>query len=159
MIQASADLPVNGSKPSTIKMITGKQVPVLFAILALEENALLKFIPYILTFCLMIYIVELIALSVYCKPSVKTEMSCSGKKESSCCRKPAAGSCNRTQKPNESNTATCCISNCPLFYVTTLSEVTLPSSSHDLIKRLYPSFQSSYIFTYSSPTWKPPNGC
>ncbi len=38
MIQTSADLPVNGSKPSAIKMIIGKQIPVLLTILAVQEN-------------------------------------------------------------------------------------------------------------------------
>lgn len=105
----------------------------------------------------MVYFVELTALPVYCKPLSEKESSTVQKTKSSCCRKKAR-TCEKPTQSKECNTAGNCISNCPLCYVTTLSDVSLPSGSNNPIKRAYPSYTSSYLFIYYPSSWKPPNG-
>jgi hypothetical protein len=52
--------------------------------------------------------------------------------------------------------ADCCLS-CPMCFTTVISVREELSSPGYIIKRVYPVFQSVYIYEYHADAWKPPN--
>lgn len=74
-----------------------------------------------------------------------------------CAKKTAVGSCAKS-----SGAATegpeCCV-NCPVFNVMITPQFMLSDGSAKTIERTYPSYYTSYSYTFYSLTWKPPDVC
>lgn len=118
-----------------------------------KAGRFLKFKAFIVSFCFLVYIMELAALPVYCMPVPEKKSDCA----SSCTRKAADSPCKKPPK-DCSNTSNCCV-NCPLCYVMTITSAAMPGKSSGTVKREYPHYQSNYLFIYYTTAWKPPNGC
>lgn len=66
--------------------------------------------------------------------------------------------CPQCPKPGkECNETANCSLNCPMCYMTILSGTHEVSGLVVMVKKLYPAFQSDYVYAYHADAWKPPN--
>jgi hypothetical protein len=63
--------------------------------------------------------------------------------------------CPRQGKENN-EAANCCL-NCPLCYMTILPCDQEAGDPVMMVKKLYPIYQSTYVYGYHADAWKPPN--
>jgi hypothetical protein len=160
------------SSPNNIQRATSKRKgggpnypvvipPYFLYIVVLQSAPRLKLRGTILLAAMLVYFLELVSLPAYCFSEPKKESNCHQNTAPKCGAAKKASSCSKkTSTKGKDSKGADCYFNCPLCYIMTLANATEPTKKGPLLlKRVYSSFQSDYLFLFYADTWKPPNHC
>ena len=146
-------------KNSTHNILTFHYSPLLYLDSSFKPP--LKFSATILLTCLLVYLLEMVALTAFCHPASSThkEASCKKKSATTCHQVSENGHCKKDPpgKNTDCNTTNCCM-NCPLTYVATLGLHHLPGKKESGSGKIeYELYRSYYNYLYYAYSWKPPD--
>jgi hypothetical protein len=118
---------------------------------------LLKFKAFILLVAVLAYVGEWLAMPA----SMDMSGGASSASPKMCCekegdhRRRCLEDCPKPEKQDK-GAADCCLS-CPMCYTMILPSAQEHTQFFVTVKKLYPSFQSNYVYGYPTDAWKPPN--